>query len=69
MSSVAHSVPPAERISGLEGGTQALVLLLGLPAALASVEVGGACPAFVPDLLRVAAAAGVWGATRLILAK
>lgn len=63
MTNLALSLSPLDKVSKLGPREQLLILLFGLPAALASIDPKRLFPAFVPDLLKLVAAAVVWGAT------
>jgi hypothetical protein len=60
---VALSIRAQQKVTALDGRTQLFVLLSGLPAALASIDVGQVVPLFVPDLLKLVAAAALWAAS------
>ena len=66
MANFALSISNLGKVSKLGPRQQLLILMFGVPAALASIDPKHVVPAFVPELLKLCAAAALWGVTRLL---
>jgi hypothetical protein len=65
MKNLALSLSINERITGLSGKGQFLLLLLGLPNAIGSLDLAPMVPSFVPDLVKVLTSALIWAVIRV----
>jgi hypothetical protein len=63
MENIVLSIGPQEKVWKLSGPAQLFMLLTGLPAGFGSLDTSN-LPNFAPDLLKLAASASLWAATR-----